>query len=63
MLNLYERIAALEGINRLQIYYFDEFLGLVSDNLYKISVETGSKIFKEIKIIMTMDNYFRNNKV
>ncbi len=61
ILSLYEKIANLEGIDRLKIYYFDEFIGLVKDNIYKLSVDTGSKMFKEIKIIMTIDNYFRHN--
>ncbi len=61
ILSLYEKIAYLEGIDRLKIYYFDEFIGLVKDNIYKLSVDTGSKMFKEIKIIMTIDNYFRHN--
>lgn len=61
ILSLYEKIANLEGIERLKIYYFDEFIGLVKDNIYKLSVDTGSKMFKEIKIIMTIDNYFRHN--
>ena len=61
ILSLYEKIAYLEGVDRLKIYYFDEFIGLVKDNIYKLSVDTGSKMFKEIKIIMTIDNYFRHN--
>lgn len=61
ILSLYEKIANLEGIDRLKIYYFDEFIGLVKDNIYKLFVDTGSKMFKEIKIIMTIDNYFRHN--
>ncbi len=61
ILSLYEKIAYLEGVDRLKIYYFDEFIGLVKDNIYKLSVYTGSKMFKEIKIIMTIDNYFRHN--
>ena len=61
ILRLYEKIAYLEGVDRLKIYYFDEFIGLVKDNIYKLSVDTGSKMFKEIKIIMTIDNYFRHN--
>jgi len=63
VLHLYEKIAFYEGIDRLKIYYFDEFLGLVADNLYKLPVDIGSKMFKEIKLIMTIDNYFRNNKM
>lgn len=61
ILSLYEKIAYLEGVDRLKIYYFDEFIGLVKDNICKLSVDTGSKMFKEIKIIMTIDNYFRHN--
>ena len=61
VLHLYEKIAFYEGIDRLKIYYFDEFLGLVADNLYKLPVDIGSKMFKEIKLIMTIDNYFRHN--
>ena len=48
ILSLYEKIAYLEGVDRLKIYYFDEFIGLVKDNIYKLSVDTGSKMFKEI---------------
>lgn len=62
ILTLFERIATLEGIERLQVYYLDQFVGMVTDNLYKLPVDVGGKMFREIKIIMTIDNYLRNNK-
>ncbi len=62
LISIYEKIATFEGIERLQVYSLNEFMSLVVDNLYKLPIDSGSKIFGEIKIVMTIDNYFRNNK-
>lgn len=62
LISIYEKIATFEGVERLQVYSLDEFINLVVDNLYKLPIDSGSKIFGEIKIVMTIDNYFRNNK-
>lgn len=61
ILTLFERLATLEGIERLQVYYLDQFMAMVVDNLYKLPVDVGGKMFREIKIVMTIDNYLRNN--
>lgn len=62
LISIYEKIATFEGLERLQVYSLDEFINLVVNNLYRVPIDSGSKIFGEIKIVMTIDNYFRNNK-
>lgn len=61
LLTMYEKVAGFEGLDRLKIYYLDEFVAKVSSDLYKLPVDVGGRLFKEIKIILTIDNYLRNN--
>lgn len=62
LLSIFEKIAIVERQERLKIYYLDEFINMVSDELYSVPVDAGSKMFREIKVIMTISNYLRNNK-
>lgn len=61
-ISIYEKIAAVEGLERLKVYRLDDFMANVFENLYKVPTDVGSKIFREIKIVMIISNYLRNNK-
>lgn len=61
VLSIYERVAAAEGIDRLKIYHFDDFVKQIYEDLYKISAEDGVKMFKQIKIVMTINYFLSNN--
>lgn len=62
LISIYEKIATQEGLERLKVYSLEEFFNSVVDNIYKLPIDSGNKIFAEIKIVLTIDKYFRNNK-
>lgn len=61
IVQLYERIGIVEGLPRLKVYDFDEFCREVNDCMYKIPADIGAKLFREIKVIMTINYFLRHN--
>ena len=62
LISVYEKLAFIENVERLKIYYLKEFFALVADDIYKLTKDISKKLTKEISLILTIDDYFRNNK-